>query len=452
MPRDARSPTLTIPQLCLVFVALAFAACTTSNERIVFEATGGSDALAPVSVAGGSDPAGPRSEPTGGTIATGGTTHSATGGTSGSSDAGAPTASSSGGATGNGGSGSSGTGGAAVSLVSRETPKRDACRAYFRAFCEKQGACRGWTAKELAECYPDPPCPDAFFSDGSNQTVETVKACTAAVSRQSCDDYLNHQPLDCAAIPGKRAEGEACIEGTQCQSSRCDNAPTYCGVCARILEPFAACGEAGTACPSPQYCNTQAGACVEAAPIEPFVAPKRGKPGDECFGPLECDVGAYCQSTTPPQSVCAASPGLGQACAETPLHACGAQSYCDETTRLCSELPGASEPCAKDGSQMLCADGLYCALEGPASGTCLPIPGVGDACSGNLFRLIQANCAAGLVCSCADKGCTSSKCVEFALEGEACGPLAACQRGTTCEAGICQPSEALTREALCQSM
>lgn len=155
----------------------------------------------------------------------------------------------------------------------------------------------------------------------------------------------------------------------------------------------------------------RSGLCVD--PCAPLQA------GDECYYSfIECDEGLYCDFTT---EVCIELPGAGQPCTDW----CAEGLFCDFETEVCLKYPGQGEPCP----DFNCAAELECTFsEDAADYVCLPLPGAGDPC-------VYA-CAGDLYCA-TDPDTFESVCVTPGKQGDSCvfapcEPFFVCGANDTC--------------------
>lgn len=113
--------------------------------------------------------------------------------------------------------------------------------------------------------------------------------------------------------------------------------------------------------------------------------------GEQCRdenGPLgTCDfsMGLWCDFET---ETCIALPGVGEECYGGEI--CGVGAYCDYSSGqgLCAAVPAVGEACT-----YACAEGSYCDGVDGQEGTCVPLPGAGELCTG------PGQCAEGNFCN-----------------------------------------------------
>lgn len=133
-----------------------------------------------------------------------------------------------------------------------------------------------------------------------------------------------------------------------------------------------------------------------------------------------CEAGLEPDPTT---TLCRAPGTPGSPCG--PGYGCGAGLTCDETRFQCVALAQAGESCANPF--VGCAPGLTCE---PTSLECRHTPArLGESCNALLDAQLGGECEAELFC----KAGLPSRCQAKRKPGEACGPLAPCRSGTSCQ-------------------
>jgi hypothetical protein len=193
-------------------------------------------------------------------------------------------------------------------------------------------------------------------------------------------------PDECRNQFGPRAEGKACMYGSQCETGMCGltDPAAMCGTCTPRRAEGEACGD-GYACAYDLD-------CVDS------VCTKLGRLGDSC------DRGeAACNNA---QSI-----------------ACYLEQ--DAATGTCQLLPGLGELC----SGPVCRAELSCNL---TSGSCVPdkMGTLGGAC-GYDAEDVYTWCPGGSYCD------TNSVCVAKASTGEACPTGVRCRPGNRCLNAVC---------------
>ncbi|MFI5297959.1 MAG: hypothetical protein ACHREM_07655 [Polyangiales bacterium] len=237
---------------------------------------------------------------------------------------------------------------------------------------------------------------------------ENFQTCALAAPGITCNNlYADTLPQACLPVPGKGANGAACTDSSQCQSTFCalgDN--SACGVC---LDPPAAgspCA-AGATCPHGLTCASGncvakglAGAkCSDAAPcianLECFngTCTALGAAGEACDiqgkTAVSCDItnSLFCNPTTSKCAPIVPDGALGAVCGFSAttgkLTTCGATSYCkanagSTTVGVCVLRSPDNGACTSDAILGVgpCTPPARC-----VSGTCVqPVP---SACSGS---------------------------------------------------------------------
>jgi hypothetical protein len=350
--------------------------------------------------------------------------------------------------------GGSGPASGGSTAASSGAPLRDACREYARAYCDKSDECNGTNAGSKY-CYEAsaPACPDLLASPGSTRTAQSLRECALEIAAFSCEQWTRGF-LPACSTPGTRVAGEPCVYPSQCQSLSCGGSDSACGTCASLVQAGQACGP-GLECAPGLLCSSDS-LCIErqAAPTPTPPAPRTLRQlGESCLA-TECVVGAFCsRPDTSTEGTCEPMPATGQPCAPGVASGprCAMSDHCDPDG-LCAALPGNGEPCAVDSFAARCSAGNYCVAQGgPNGNTCAPHTAAGGACRPALLDLSRADCAEGLACRCANAACSEGTCTPLAREGESCTAESVCEDGTACENGVCEPSDALTAQAVCDA-
>lgn len=243
--------------------------------------------------------------------------------------------------------------------------------------CSKIDACSpariGWWYGSLEDCRNNHERWYQWLAGrpGSGVTVAALDDCSRAESAWTCDEWRTWLPIPECAFRGEYANGESCLDGSQCSSGHCDGIDYDCGVCVpepglgELCEPYSDC-DAATIC-------SAAGTC--------FVP---GRDGDACDEVDYCDLGYSCvggECLAQGDSVgdpCQAGTANGYApCAEDQ------GLYCDAETEACVEyaVAEAGEPCgALPEGPTFCASMVWCDYADGSTGTCPAPRGVGDEC------------------------------------------------------------------------
>jgi hypothetical protein len=262
------------------------------------------------------------------------------------------------------------------------------CEALADAYCGKIDSCApGLLALffgDLATCSTraamgcelDRNAPDSGYDDA------WAGACRDALDAASCDDVFAAGVPECDAPAGARADGAACGDDAQCQSSYCDSPGAGCGTCRARIPAGGACADAPQACEAGTRCgfNQQ---CV-----------LLGVQGDACDDDQPCTPLYACIEGT-----CATGGGPGETC-EVGSSPCdfSQQLLCNGEVCAKFELAGAGEPCGLVGGSL-----VACAAGECVNGTCAAPGEDGQACGGDDgdLCLSPAECDAG-VCTVLD--------------------------------------------------
>lgn len=231
-------------------------------------------------------------------------------------------------------------------------------------------------------------CMDQFLT-GSNAKSDDIVACGKAIEAQTCDAPTVDQVSACQPKPGTRANGAACGNDWQCQSTYCKKSGSQaCGTCAIRAKVGEICDggcEFGLTCAQTSL--------TERRCVVPGGAGASCLTAMVCQSPLVCESGVCTQPTyltagmacDPTRSKCDARQGL----------------YCNSTTRVCAQAKyaKAGEMCGTqaDGTLTVCTGGSTC----PSFGTgkvCVAPAMDGAACnpSMNVGCINPASCSSGV--------------------------------------------------------
>lgn len=233
------------------------------------------------------------------------------------------------------------------------------------------------------------------FVPGSNAGPGDIAACAAAVSALSCDGEPG-EGRECQPKPGTRADGAACGNDWQCQSTFCKKSGGQgCGSCAARVKIGELCGGGG--------CEFGA-TCAPTSLTERRCVVPTGE-GSICVSGF-CQSGLFCDG-----GVCRKPMYLGAGAACDPMQSsCDFQQglYCHATMKVCTQVKyaGGGEACGgqQDGTLTLCGGGAQCPNP-PTSPICVAPAKDGEACnlSMNLGCLQPAVCRNN-VCTLPDPG------------------------------------------------
>ncbi len=255
-------------------------------------------------------------------------------------------------------------------------------------------------------------CEADLAAPATARTPANTVACADALPSTSCSDFLNSEtPGECQPIAGPRADGQACIGSSQCQSSYCQLSDgVACGVCAPVPQVGDACVDTG--CGASLVCRKDTPRC--AMPVAN---------GASCDGAHPCLKGASCVGEDPS----AATPGACEADIATLGSPCDStkttMSTCDRDLGLFCGGPAGSQTCQQATSatagqacgrsgdaNLVCVDGSTCVTPaGASAGTCVAPAADGSACDlvkgpGCLgpARCVADSSSAGMVCKVPD--------------------------------------------------
>jgi hypothetical protein len=220
---------------------------------------------------------------------------------------------------------------------------------------------------------------------------------------------------------GTLADGAPCSNLEQCGAqSTCDDShfgmcPS--GVCTHLPQLGEACT---TTCGYLLRCAS--GTCATLLPAGSACTPS---------GLLECEVDLSCvvSETDPTHGTCGteAPAGVGEPCG----HGCEAGLVCPAMTSICRQ-PRTDGTCEQTYSgHGDCAGDEQCMVAaGTVAGSCVPLPTVGEACSGV--------CARGSRCFVGSGG--TGTCTVAIADGSACESSATCASSYCGPSGTCEPA------------
>lgn len=255
-------------------------------------------------------------------------------------------------------------------------------------FCATDGVCAGKCKARTAlgaACDPESDkCVAGAVCFGGKCVANVAKGAGAACGALSCDKGLYCNAKNKCAALAKLGEAcdlvGACVDGAQCIDSgtggKCQPMPKKGQAC--TPDPFT---DASTQCAQGLVCANDGG---EVGTCEPKVAlggactysSECGGWDVHCVGPAggttcqllsskggPCQPGDLAQSEwggclapwTCAKGKCVDLPGLGEACADDILNACGPELMCDFLANKCIAIPGLGQECFG-----LCTTGLVC--------------------------------------------------------------------------------------------
>jgi hypothetical protein len=148
--------------------------------------------------------------------------------------------------------------------------------------------------------------------------------------------------------------------------------------------------------------------------------------GGQCALDEEC-VSQNCDVPSCPDACCQGMcvgdaapvrPHVGEACGQVAQGSC-VDSFCDDTTMLCTAYLATGQVCMYDDQ---------CATRN-CNGTCMTLPGTGEACTGSC-RDIGDTCSATSM-TCVAVGLTNDPC----MSNDDCSPIYRCTSNMTCQLG-----------------
>ncbi len=271
-----------------------------------------------------------------------------------------------------------------------------ACTDLANAICQKLNDC---TAVFVTNTYGDEAtcamrfktsCDQTLAANGTGLTPADREKCADAVPGASCEDLVdNNFPGACAAVAGQLANGTACADSSQCQSTYCNlGADGTCGACAATRVSAGGSCQRNDDCVNGSPCTN--GKCV--TPVG--------------FGGT-CDAAHPCQKTLACKAgVCAKPDEAGAPCSTNSCDTL-AGLYCSSgAAPVCTALglPKAGEPCGLvNGALAVCVGGGHCSLNiGTGVGTCEAAAADGAACDDTN----GPTCLSPAVCGATSKVCT----------------------------------------------
>jgi hypothetical protein len=282
--------------------------------------------------------------------------------------------SSSGAAPGNRGDGGSGTSAA------------KACADVSKARCQRNDACTNSVANKVkfgdeatCETRDTSSCTIALSAAGTGTTPDFLVACAAAVTAQSCADYLTGKTITACQTPaGKGALGSACAYPAQCDSTYCAVPKgAACGTCAAVPKAGDSCA-AEDGCGPGFDCTKDTSICV--VPAAQGGACGKGNPcaaGLSCVGATRLKQGS-CMPAGQASAVCDPTEQTAPACDRS------LGLYCDGATMKCAAaaLVGPGDPCGiVPPGFAVCLGGASCEIPaGKTSGNCAAIIADGAPC------------------------------------------------------------------------
>jgi hypothetical protein len=258
-----------------------------------------------------------------------------------------------------------------------------ACDSYIGALCNQIQKCAPFFVQlvygDVATCKTRAliNCSKAFTAEGTSLTTTKADTCAKDFAAQTCGDlFAATTPSSCVPDPGKLADGTACGDDAQCQSTFCSRMGKTCGVCAKPPSSGAACKEDHDCGHGMNCTNKTNGTGTCSKPVA------SGGTCDASTSP--CGAGLSCFG-----GKCVAPAAAGAACdpdAKTAPSCDITQGYfCVKNVCKAVKLAKAGETCgfvAATSDFILCAGGFdNCALTaGTMTGVCTAPAADGAAC------------------------------------------------------------------------
>jgi hypothetical protein len=278
---------------------------------------------------------------------------------------------------------------------------QQACTDVASALCTAVNGCSAFLVQleygDVATCQTrfQATCITALAAPGTGMTASTMEACATAVAGEACADIVsNNPPSACHAVAGQLANGTACGDPSQCQSTYCNRGTDgTCGACG-TRSTSGACNR-DEDCPYGQTCLLPTGMTTGGTCISP------GASASNCDAMHPCNKTLACKNGT-----CSAPDEAGAAC--IPGDTSNFFGSCDALKGL------ACHPLRK-----------VCMAIGVAS--------AGQPCgavNGGFFA-----CAAAGTCN------TAGTCTAAAADGASCGAMSRCLPPAQCSGGVCKLSD-----------
>jgi hypothetical protein len=221
-----------------------------------------------------------------------------------------------------------------------------------------------------------------LFSKGVNTWPDQIDACVISTQNATCDDLYQQRIAECTGS-GTLPNGEACVDGNQCQSGSCNKADnSICGVCGRRAELGESC--ATSSCASGLNCVED----ICRRPVDQ---------GQACSSWLECKPPFTCVAGT-----CQAPVAAGEPCSSALECDFLGGFSCNSTLNVCQaiQFAGTGEPCGTVNDRLvMCGGNAKC--HKPANGqpgTCSRVVAEGEACSADAENDGGATCRRPSVC------------------------------------------------------
>jgi len=215
-------------------------------------------------------------------------------------------------------------------------------------------------------------CLPGLAAPGTSSTPEKAEACAKDFPTETCIDLFAKNPAaSCIPSPGKVANGMACGEDAQCDSTFCARTPGAggCGVCAPMPKEGDAC--VNNQCGRLLECNTK-DKCYKTRVL-----------GETCSADTPCAASLSCFG-----GKCVAAAKAGEACDGTATSAptCDTTAGlgCNPVAKVCQVLvfAKAGDTCGYVAPDFkLCTGGSFCKTTGGFSGVCVAPAADGAPCN-----------------------------------------------------------------------
>ncbi len=227
------------------------------------------------------------------------------------------------------------------------------------------------------------------LENGAEYNVDNLNACMNSLGGAGCDTNLDSVAACDQVLQGTLAADAECSSDFQCASGYCNTSETCPGVCEATLA-------AGSPCDSDSQCNFGLVCDFDVDPSVCATPAAKADQGEACEYDDQCKYGLFCLITDFETYVGACEPwlALGDLCNGDGNMGmvCEPGLACSSTSGECENqtVVGVGETC--DNETLVCdfSQRAIC-MEGDVTGTCLALPGDGEAC-------LMENCWAGNYC------------------------------------------------------
>lgn len=263
-----------------------------------------------------------------------------------------------------------GSGGDSTSSSSSSGGMSTACPAYAKSVCGKLQTCAttlfntSYESAAACETRQTAVCEKRAAAAGTSFKDSKIQACATEIDGVACTDFATATLSACAPTSGTLANGAACGDHNQCQSSYCKSSNGQCGTCASRLTLGESCAGAADGCEKGLVCD---GTCQTPVTL-----------GGLCTSSAQCAPGLRCTAMNacekPPSKLGDTCDAINVGCDFT------AGLWCDAGSSKCVavNVAQAGESCAiAAGSFTACAAGGLCSNQ-----ICVAPVADGTACDG----------------------------------------------------------------------